>query len=66
MLLGKIGRMLFIRVSILEFILTIFSSLSKTINGLLYNIANTEEWNESVQIRNAFFSKYKNSLGPVW
>ena len=52
-------------VSILEFIDTKpFCSLSNTINGLLYRMANTHEWNESVHIKNAFLSKYKNSLGP--
>ena len=28
-------------------------------------IENTVEWNESVQINCACFSRYKNSLGPV-
>ena len=56
----------FIKVSILEFIFWTLSSLLNIINGLLYKIANTLEWNESVHIKKAFFSKYKNSLGPVW
>ena len=34
-------------------------------DGVEKSIANTHEWKESVATKKAFFSKYKNSAGPI-